>query len=76
MVVIIYDPILNQDLNYSFILLATVITIVYYDHTVIMIVNYDRNTFIVQATGPISCIMQRFIQALFTLTNIEALQTP
>ncbi len=36
---------------YSFIVLATVITIVNYDHTVIMIINYDRKTFIVQATG-------------------------
>jgi hypothetical protein len=36
---------------YSFIELATVITIVNYNCTVIMIVNYDRKTFIVQATG-------------------------
>jgi hypothetical protein len=31
--------------------MATVITIVNYDHTVIMIVNYDPKTFIIQATG-------------------------
>jgi hypothetical protein len=36
---------------YSFVVLATVITIVNYDHTVIMIINYNRKTFIVQATG-------------------------
>ncbi len=35
---------------YSFIVLATVITIVNYNPTVIMIVNYDGKTFIVQAT--------------------------
>ncbi len=31
--------------------MATVITIVNYDHTVITIVNYDPTTFIVQAAG-------------------------
>ncbi len=46
---------------YSFIVMATVITIVNYNHTVITIVNYDHTvitilnyapkTFIVQATG-------------------------
>jgi hypothetical protein len=36
---------------YSFIVMATVITIVNYDCTVIMIVNYNPKTFIVQATG-------------------------
>jgi hypothetical protein len=36
---------------HSFILLATVIMIVNYDHTVITIVNYNRKTFIIQATG-------------------------
>ncbi len=36
---------------HSFIVMATVITIVNYDHTVITIVNYDPKTFIVQATG-------------------------
>ena len=35
----------------SVIVLATVITIENYDHTVIMIVNYDRKTCIFQATG-------------------------
>ncbi len=35
---------------YSFILLATVITIVNYDRTVITIINYDHKTFMVQAT--------------------------
>jgi hypothetical protein len=34
---------------YSFIEMATVITIINYDHTEIMIVNYDPKTFIVQA---------------------------
>jgi hypothetical protein len=50
----------KASLNYdhSFIVLATVIRIVNYDHktvivlaTVIRIVNYDRKTFIVQSTG-------------------------
>jgi hypothetical protein len=36
---------------YSFIVMATVITIINYDCTVIMIVTYDPKTFIVQATG-------------------------
>ncbi len=36
---------------YSFIVLVTVITIVNYNHTVLMIINYDRKTFIVQAIG-------------------------
>jgi len=36
---------------YSFIVLATVITIITYDSIVITIVNYDRKTFIVQDTG-------------------------
>ncbi len=36
---------------YSFIVLATVITISNYHCTVIMIINYDCKTFIVQATG-------------------------
>jgi len=36
---------------YSFIVMATVITIVNYDCTVITMVNYDPQTFIVQATG-------------------------
>ncbi len=36
---------------YSFIVLATVITIINYDRTVIVIVNYDCKLFIVQATG-------------------------
>jgi hypothetical protein len=36
---------------YSFIVMATVITIINYDHTVIMIVTYDPKPFIVQATG-------------------------
>ena len=36
---------------YSFIVPATVITIVNYNLTVIMIINYDRKTFIAQATG-------------------------
>jgi hypothetical protein len=35
---------------YSFLVLATVITIINYDRTVITIVNYDPKTFIVQAT--------------------------
>ena len=35
----------------NFIVEATVITIVNYNCTVIRIVNYDRKTFIVQATG-------------------------
>ena len=34
----------------SFIVLATVIMIVNYDCAVITIINYDRKTFIVQAT--------------------------
>ncbi len=36
---------------YSFIVLATAITIINYDCTVITIVKYNRKTFIVQATG-------------------------
>jgi hypothetical protein len=36
---------------YSFIVLATVIMIVNCNRTVITIVNYDRKTFIIQATG-------------------------
>jgi hypothetical protein len=35
---------------YSFMVLANVIMIVNYDHTVITIENYDRKTFIVQVT--------------------------
>jgi hypothetical protein len=45
--------IINYDsriVMYSFILLATVIMIIDYNRTVIMIVNYDCKTFIVQAT--------------------------
>jgi len=37
---------------YSFIVLATVITIITYDSIVNTIVNYDRKTFIMQDTGP------------------------
>ncbi len=47
--------IINYDsriIIYSFIVLATVIKIVNYNCTVNMIVNYDRKTFIVQATDP------------------------
>ena len=36
---------------YSFIVIAFVIMIVNYNFTVVMIVNYDPQTFIVQATG-------------------------
>jgi hypothetical protein len=36
---------------YSFIVVATVIMIINYNRIVIMIVNYDHKTFIVQATG-------------------------
>jgi hypothetical protein len=36
---------------YSFIVIATVITIINYNRTVIAIVNYDPETFIVQATS-------------------------
>ena len=36
---------------YSFIVMATVVTIINYDHTVITIENYDPKTFIEQATG-------------------------
>jgi hypothetical protein len=36
---------------YSFIVLATVMMIVNYNSAVITIVNYDRKTFIVQATS-------------------------
>ncbi len=35
---------------YSFIVMATVITIINYDRTVIIIVNYNHKDFIVQAT--------------------------
>jgi hypothetical protein len=35
---------------YSFLVMATVITIVNYDHTVILIVIYNPKTFLVQAT--------------------------
>ncbi len=40
--------------------MATVITIVNYNHTGIMIVHYDPKTFIVQATGDIS--LKRFVR--------------
>ncbi len=36
---------------YSFIVMAIVIMIVNYDHTVITIINYDPKTFIVQVSG-------------------------
>jgi hypothetical protein len=36
---------------YSFIVLATIITIVNYNPNVIMIINYDRKAFIEQATN-------------------------
>jgi hypothetical protein len=38
------------NVSYSFIIMATVITIVNYDCTVIMIINYDPKTFMIQAT--------------------------
>jgi hypothetical protein len=41
--------------DFSFIVLATVITIVNCDPTVIMIVKYDHKTFIVQATDEWAC---------------------
>jgi hypothetical protein len=44
----IYDP---SQCIYSFIVMATVIMIVTYDHTVITIANYNPKTFIIQATG-------------------------
>jgi hypothetical protein len=37
--------------DHSFIVQATIITIVNYDCTVISIVNYDRKTFLIQAAG-------------------------
>jgi hypothetical protein len=37
--------------DHSFIVQATVIKIINYNHTIIMIINSDRKTFIVQATG-------------------------
>ncbi len=37
--------------DHSFIVQATVITIINYSHTIIMIINSDCKTFIVQATG-------------------------
>jgi hypothetical protein len=40
--------------------MATVITIVNYKCTVIMIINYDPKTFIVQTTG----MLQRYFQIL------------
>ncbi len=46
--------IINYDsriIIYSFIVLATIITIVNYDRTLITIINYNPKTFIVQATG-------------------------
>jgi hypothetical protein len=50
--IVIYIPSNGQvTLDYRFIVLATVITIVNYYHTVIMIVNYSCKTFIVHATG-------------------------
>ncbi len=48
--VIMYDPNLGQD-HYSLIVLATAITIVNCNCTVITIINNNRKTFIVQATG-------------------------
>ncbi len=44
---------------HSFIVMATVIMIVNYDHTVITIKNYDPRTFILQATGLIFASMVR-----------------
>jgi hypothetical protein len=42
---------LPSSYNHSFIVQATVITIINYEHTVITIINYNCKTFIVQATG-------------------------
>jgi len=42
---------LARFITYSFIVLATVIKIVNYDHTVFTILNCNCKTFIVQATG-------------------------
>ncbi len=42
---------LGKIVIYSFIVLAIVIKIVNFDHTVFTIVNYNCKTFIVQATG-------------------------
>jgi hypothetical protein len=46
----------------SFLVLTTAITIINYGHTVIMIVNYNCKTFIVQVTGvdPIKKIRSKF----------------
>ncbi len=46
--IVIYD---SRIVIYSFIVLATVIRIVNYNCTAIMIINYNHKTFIVQATG-------------------------
>ncbi len=59
---------------YSFIVIATVITIVNYDHTVITIVNYDPKTFIVHATDGL-CTQAFQLGILVTFANTSVLIT-
>ena len=46
----------------SFIVQATVITIVIYDQTVITIVNYDGKAFIVQANGLVILLVYMIVE--------------
>jgi hypothetical protein len=55
---------------FSFIVMATVITIINYDHIVITIVNFDPKTFIVQATGVVVCLRIPMVQSSTTIMDI------
>jgi hypothetical protein len=56
---------------YSFIVLATVILIKNYNRTVIMFVNYDHKTFIVQATGNTKGEYQCTVDLLFDWFGLD-----
>ncbi len=51
---------------YSFIVMATVITIVNYDRTGITIINYNHKTFIVQATANTETLINDFFLIFIT----------
>ncbi len=51
--------------------MATVITIVNYDHTVIMIINYSPKNFIVKATGLALGQRQGFLKMFNGVVDLE-----
>ncbi len=52
--------------------MATVITIVNYDHTVVMIINYNPKTFIVQATGLALGQRLGFLKSVNNIADLES----